>query len=92
MSFKLTFRTKARHDIEDIKLYYQNISQKLLDRFSQEFYEAISHVTNEPLLYQVRHRDTHIATLHRFPYSIHYQIKKDTVIILRVLHSSRYYE
>ena len=92
MSFKLTFRTRARHDVEDIKLYYQNISPKLLDRFSQEFYSVISHLTNEPLLYQVRYENIHIATLHRFPYSIHYQIKKDTVIILRVLHSSRYFE
>jgi len=92
MSFKLTFRTRAKHDIEDIKFYYQSISPKLLDRFSQEFYEVMSHIANEPLLYQVRHHDIHMATLHRFPYSIHYQIKKDTVVILRVLHTSRYFE
>ena len=92
MTLDLIFRSKAEYDLDDIKVYYDNISPNLTNRFFIEFYKVIEHIKQTPLLYQIRHRDTHIATLHRFPYSIHYQIKKDTVIILRVLHSSRYFE
>jgi len=92
MTFDLIFRSKADYDLDDIKAYYDNISTDLTNRFFIEFYKVIEYIKQEPSLFQVRYDDIHTATLHRFPYSIHYQVKKDTVIILRVLHSSRYFE
>jgi plasmid stabilization system protein ParE len=92
MSLEVIFRSKAKYDLEDIKVHYKNISSKLVSRFSSEFYESLDHIKNNPHLYQVKYRDIRIASLHNFPYGIHYVITLNHIIILRVLHTSRYFE
>ena len=92
MNFEVKLRLEAEHDLEDVQLYYNNISEKLTLAFLTEFFETIGFIEYEPELYQVRYRDVRIAPLHSFPYGIYYLIKTDHVIVLRVLHTSRYFK
>jgi plasmid stabilization system protein ParE len=92
MSFDLTFRSQAKQDLEDIEFYYNEINPRLTTRFVREFYETINYIQQEPRLFQIRYRSIHIAPLYRFPYGIHYKITATTIVVYRILHTSRYFK
>ena len=92
MSFELVFRTKARIDLLDIRGYYDNISATVSNNFFNEFFETLKFIEQEPKLFQVRYRGIRIAPLYRFPYGVHYIEKNTQIIILRVLHTKRYFK
>lgn len=85
-TYVLLFREKATLDLEEIESYYDQISTKITNQFFEELRETLNIVEQEPYLFQERYKQVKIATLHRFPYGIHYTISNDRIVILRILH------
>lgn len=92
MKRELLFRADARVDLMDIRAYYDKISDNITTNFFKEFLETLHFIESEPKLFQVRYREIRIAPMYRFPYGIHYIEKDNQVIILRVLHTKRYFK
>lgn len=92
MSKPLVYRPEAETDLEDIQDYYNKISINITDKFFIEFFETILFIEQEPTLFQIRYRGIRIAPLYRFPYGIHYLEKENVIIVLRVLHTKRYFK
>ena len=92
MSFELVFRAEAEADLTGIQDYYTNVSKKLSETFFKELFYTLTFIEEEPKLFQARYREIRIAPLYRFPYGIHYIEKKEKVVILRVLHTKRYFK
>jgi hypothetical protein len=92
MKREILVRAEARIDLLETKEYYDKISDDITTRFFSEFLETLSFIKSEPKLYQIRYRDIRIAPMHQFPFGIHYIEKGDQVIVLRVLHTKRYFK
>ena len=92
MIMKLIFRAEADRDLDDIKEYYQKISDSVSNNFFKEFFETIAFIEHNPNLFQIRYRGIRIAPLYRYPYGIHYRIIGNDIIIYRVLHTKRYFK
>ena len=80
---------KAFLEIEDAKEYY-NLQQKGLgDSFKSDLKNSINNIENFPTMYPNIRNNMKRCILHRFPYSIFYALKNDTILILSVAHQHR---
>jgi plasmid stabilization system protein ParE len=91
-AFTIIFRTKAASDLEEIRLYYNNISTSITSNFFKEFFETLDFIKQSPTLFQERYREIRIAPFYKFPYGIHYKVKDSTIIIYRILHTKKYFK
>ena len=91
MNFQLVFTAKADQDLTKIKIWYDGISIKLTQELFYELSKELDTIKKEPLLYQTRYKTIRIAFIYRFEYGIHFVVKDDTIIILRILHNKQYF-
>lgn len=79
----------AQKEIEESKEYY-NLQRKNfgLD-FKNDILKAINSISTHPTLYPVVATKIRRCLLHKFPFSIFYTIKNETIIILSVAHQHR---
>lgn len=89
---KLIFRAEAERDLDDIKEYYNKISDKVTYNFFKEFFDTVAFIEHNPNLFQIRYRGVRIAPLYRYPYGIHYRVVDTDIIVYRVLHTKRYFK
>jgi len=85
----LKFETNAVDQLEDAVQYYQDISPKLGESFKNDVKNMIQSILNFPNIWQIRYSNVRIAHLKRFPYSLHYKLKSNAVIVILVLHQKR---
>ena len=57
--------------------------------FVAEVDAAMSRVAQNPLQYQVLHRETRRAIVRRFPYGVFHRIERSTIIVFCVSHLHR---
>ena len=57
--------------------------------FVAEVDAALSRVADNPLQYQVLHRDARRAVVHRFPYGVFYRVEARDIVVLCVSHLHR---
>lgn len=91
MIFQLVFTAKADQDLTKIRIWYDGINNKLTQKLFIELGKELNVIKNEPLIYQTRYRSIRIAFINRFEYGIHFIIKDDTILILRILHNKQYF-
>lgn len=82
-------RPRAREDIRLAADWYYAASPTFAYRFVVELYAALERIEAYPESYAIVQNGIRRAALHDFPYVIYYRIKKDTIRILSVLHTSR---
>lgn len=92
MTRSLIFNVIAEKDLASIQEYYNKISSNLTDSFFEELFPKLNLILEDPDLFQIRYRGVRISPLQRFPYGIHYRIKEDKIIVLRILHFKRYFK
>ena len=86
---KLKILELVSFEIEDAKQYYNLQQDKLSDRFKKDVQESIDNIILSPKLYPQAGNSMRRCLLHRFPYSIFYDIDDDTVVVLSVAHQRR---
>jgi len=86
---KLKILELASFEIEDAKQYYNLQQDKLGDRFKKDVQKSIDNIVLSPKLYPQAKNSMRRCLLHRFPYSIFYDIDDDTVVILSIAHQRR---
>ncbi len=86
---KLKILELASFEIEDAKQYYNLQQDKLGDRFKKDVQKSIDNIVLSPKLYPQVENSMRRCLLHRFPYSIFYDIDNDTVVVLSVAHQRR---
>ena len=85
----LHIRVLAKNDIQEIVDYYDRIAPKITNKFLDDLYADLELLKENPSLFQLKYRETRVRFMKKFPFGIHYVLKKDTVIVLAVLHTSR---
>ncbi|RFZ92014.1 type II toxin-antitoxin system RelE/ParE family toxin [Mucilaginibacter conchicola] len=92
MNHILRYSPDAETDLDEIDEYYTDISSSVVKNFFKEFFETIAFIEQDPKLFQVRYRGIRIAPMYRYPYGIHYIHNQNSITILRVLHTKRYFK
>ena len=79
----------AERDIREAFLWYADRSQLVADAFRTEVFGAIDRVGASPLGKAADALGNRRRVLHRFPYSVVYELAGTTVTILAVAHHRR---
>jgi plasmid stabilization system protein ParE len=84
-----SYHPHARKELDDAADYYDSIDLRLGDEFLEEIDDCISRLLMSPLAWTKLHGSVRRCRTHRFPYSLIYDLEKDQVFIVAVMHSSR---
>lgn len=79
----------AYKEIEESKEYYNLQKDGLGLDFKSDVFSAVNNIASYPTLYPIISNEIRRCLLHRFPFSIFYSIRQNTIIILSVAHQHR---
>ena len=86
MSFflKIKFQEHSKYDFDEAKHYYKTQEENLYKKFKYDLEQSLNRILSFPNLYP--NIDTNIkkCVLNKFPYTILYTIKNDTIYILAI--------
>lgn len=91
MNYKLVFTSSTDHDLNKIKVWYDQINPELTNNLLVNFGKKLDRIKENPFLYELRYRDIRVGFIDRFEYGIHFIIKEDQIIIFRMLHTKQYF-
>ena len=83
------YHPHARKELDDATDYYDSIDLRLGADFLEEIEECISRILLAPLAWTKVRGSARRCRTHRFPYSLIYDLERDHVFILAVMHHSR---
>ena len=90
MNYKLKILPKAKLDLKEIAIWYDEEVQKGLGkRFLSSVKTEMALVQNEPLIFQTKYDNNKTVLVKTFPYLIHYEIINSEIVVKAVLHTSR---
>ncbi|MFS8086195.1 MAG: type II toxin-antitoxin system RelE/ParE family toxin [Acidobacteriota bacterium] len=69
--------------------YYNNQHPGLGFEFSDEVRDAVARIKNYPKAWTPLSKRTRRCQVHRFPYSIVYELRSDLIVIVAIQHHSR---
>jgi plasmid stabilization system protein ParE len=84
-----SYHPHARRELDDAADYYDSIDLRLGDEFFEEIDDCISRLLMSPLAWTKLRGSVRRCRTHRFPYSLIYDLEKEHVFIVAVMHSSR---
>ena len=89
MIYKLKILPKAKSDLSEISIWYEEIQNGLGKRFLKNVSLEMKFVKNNPISFQVRYDKTRVVLIKKFPYLIHYEIIDNEILIKAVIHTAR---
>jgi len=89
VKYRLAFRRPAKVDVRSAARRYEFQRPGLGRQFVAEVDAVLSRVAENPLQYQVLHRETRRAIVHRFPYGVFYRIEASNIVVFSVSHLHR---
>lgn len=89
MKYRVVVRHPAKADIRSAARRYELARPGLGREFVTEVDAALSRVVENPLQYQVLHRETRRAIVRRFPYAVFYRIEASNIVVFSVSHLHR---
>ena len=89
MNYKIVIIEEAKLDFKEAFEWYKNIQPKLGDIYKNSFKESLKIIKSNPLLFQIRYNDSRVALIENFPYTIHFNIYDNTIVIKAIFHTSR---
>lgn len=90
MSYQIIYHTDAENDIRNAKKWYKDKQAGLEKRFALALKETINYIIVNPLLFEVKYRNTRVAFTKVFPFGVHYHFDDNNKItILTILHTSK---
>jgi plasmid stabilization system protein ParE len=91
MKYHIITSDEAKLDIKEAKDYYSQIDSKLAKRCIADIITTIDRLAENPTHHQERYEGIRIAFTPIFPYGIHYILEKNTIFIIRVFHTKRFF-
>ena len=89
MIYRLKILPRAKFDLSEISIWYEDIQKGLGKRFLKNVNLEMKIVKNNPILFQIRYDKTRVLLIKKFPYLIHYEIIENDIIVKAVIHTSR---
>lgn len=91
MSYGIKIIPDAQTDVRETIDWYNEQKDGLGRRFLQSLAATVRILSENPKIFQVKYKNTRQAPVRGFPFLVHYlfEEKKQRIVILAVLHSSR---
>ena len=89
MSYRVAFRRAAIREFEEAALWYDAQRRGLGEEFIYEIEQSLSSAASAPLRYPLVFGDVRRTVARRFPYSIYFRIRSDSMVVLAVFHGRR---
>ncbi len=90
MNYKLKILLKAKLDLKEIAVWYDEEIQKGLGRrFLSSVKTEMALVQNNPLIFQTKYDNNKTILVKNFPYLIHYEIITNHIVVKAILYTSR---
>ena len=90
MNYQIIYHTDVEKDIRSNKKWYKEQQAGLEKRFVLAVKEAISYIIANPLMFELKYKNTRVAFTKTFPFGVHYQFdNKSKITILTILHTSK---
>jgi len=86
---KIEFLPPARAELTDAILYYNTQSEGLGYEFAAEIKRTFERIIRYPDAWFKLSKRTRRCRTNRFPYAVIYQVRKETLLIVAVMHMSR---
>ena len=89
MSLPVVFRVAARLEVEEAVTWYEQRRPGLGEEFLREIDEAVLRAASHPDRYPLVYADVRRAVARRFPYSVFFRIRDESLVVLAVFHGRR---
>ena len=90
MTLPIVMRRQARAEYDAAVDWYREQQRPGLDmRFISAVNEVLQLIREMPEVYRVVFRDIRQALVPGFPYCIHYRVRRSSIAVLSVFHTSR---
>ena len=86
---RIAFLPPARAELTDAISYYNIQSEGLGYEFAAEVKRTLERIVQYPDAWPKLSKRTHRCRTNRFPYGVIYQIRKETLLIVAVMHLAR---
>lgn len=86
---RVSFHPRTRDEVEEAQAWYEERSLLAAAGFLHEISVAIRRIGEAPQRYPVAEHGTRRILLERFPFSIHYRVNEDDIVIVAVAHQKR---
>jgi len=90
MTYKVVYHQQVEDDLFTAKDWYKKQQNGLEKRFAQEVKKSVIFISKNPLMFELRYKETRTAYTKIFPFGIHFHVNQyDRVItILGIFHTS----
>jgi len=88
MAFEVLISEAAEADIIEAFGFYKRENNAVTAGFKRAITDAVKHIRKYPLAFQIRYEDVRILFVEKFPFGIHFIIRKNEILILAVFHTS----
>jgi plasmid stabilization system protein ParE len=89
MSFSISFLPQVEDDAIEAYTWYEGQAKGLGEEFLRVFYAASTHISRNPLIYQIVYKNFRRALLRRFPYALYFLVREEDIIIYGLFHCAR---
>ena len=89
MSLKIRFLLAAEQEFIEAVVYYNSQSEGLGFEFAVEVKHTLERIIQHPLAWYKLSERTRRSRTSRFPYGVIYQIRKDCILIIAIMHLHR---
>lgn len=86
---RIQFLLSAEQEFIEAVKYYNSQSEGLGFEFAAEVKSTMDRIIQYPLAWHKLSERTHRCRTNRFPYGVIYQIRKDCIMIIAVMHLHR---
>ena len=89
MTLRVVFRLPAKREFDDAADRYDEQRQGLGEEFIVEIDQAVAKAAADPERFPIVFGDVRRAVARRFPYSVYFRVRRDSMVVLAVFHGRR---
>jgi len=86
---RVRFLRGAKQELVDAEARYEAAQENLGFEFYEAIVLAIADIAQHPMRWPKEENDVRRFIVERFPYRIFYQVRKNEVVIVAIMHTSR---
>ena len=89
MTLRVVFRRAAKEEFEESAAWYEKQRAGLGDEFIHEIEQSLIVAARVPERFSTVFSDVRLTAARRFPYSIYFRVRRNTLVVLAVFHGRR---
>ena len=86
---KIKFSFRANEEFLDSAKFYEGRFVGLGKRFKKEIRKQVDLIQTHPKSAPLKYKDIRVLAVKTFPFTIHYKIEKDFIVIVAIFHTSQ---